>query len=139
MPIKYELDHEQSMKLFDAMAKIPKLSEELANKVLHGGGSQLMIQKIIDFTPVSKVDKKHAKSSKPLKDTMINLGFEIKTKGGAAKNKGSFGYLVFPNEGRGSSNPIAQRFFEKGMEQSNPEIFEQLLAALDEAHNIIGK
>ena len=61
MPIKYELDHEQSMKLFDAMAKIPKLSEELANKVLHGGGSQLMMQKIIDFTPVSKVDKKHAK------------------------------------------------------------------------------
>ena len=139
MPIKYELDHEQSMKLFEAMSKIPKLSEKLANKVLHGEGSKIMMQKIIDFIPVSKVDKKHAKSSKPLKDTLINLGFEIKTKGGAAKNKNSFVYLVFPNEGRGSSNPIAQRFFEKGMEQSNPEIFEQLLTALDEAHNIIGK
>ncbi len=139
MPIKYELDHEQSMKLFEAMSKIPKLSEKLANKVLHGEGSKIMMQKIIDFIPVSKVDKKHAKSSKPLKDTLITLGFEIKTKGGAAKNKNSFGYLVFPNEGRGSSNPIAQRFFEKGIEQSNPEIFEQLLTALDEAHNIIGK
>ena len=139
MTLKYELDHEQSIKLFDAMAKIPKLSEELANKVLHGEGSKIMMQKIIDFTPVSKVDKKHAKSSKPLKDTLINLGFEIKTKGGAAKNKNSFGYLVFPNEGRGRSNPIAQRFFEKGREQSNPEIFEQLLNALGEAHSIIGK
>lgn len=139
MTLKYELDHEQSIKLFDAMAKIPKLSEELANKVLHGEGSKIMMQKIIDFTPVSKVDKKHAKSSKPLKDTLINLGIEIKTKGGAAKNKNSFGYLVFPNEGRGRSNPIAQRFFEKGMEQSSPEIFEQLLNALDEAHSIIGK
>lgn len=137
--MKYELDHEQSLKLFEAMSKIPKLSEELANKVLHGDGSRLMMQKIIDFIPVSKVDKKHAKSSKPLKDMLINLGFEITTKGGAAKNKGSFGYLVFPNEGRGRSNPIEQRFFEKGMEQSNPEIFELLLVALDEAHEIIGK
>ena len=29
----------------------------------------------------------------------MNLGFRILARGGATNKKGSFGYLVFPNEG----------------------------------------
>lgn len=87
---------------------------------------------IIGFMPRSDRTKKHAKDSKPLDQEDINLGFRIFAKGGAAKNKGSFGYLVFPNEGRGPSNPIAQEFFEQGLESRLDKLTLIVLEALEE-------
>ena len=88
------------------------------------------MQAIIGFMPVSKREKRHAKHSNPLKERMFNLGFDIVAKGGAAKNKGSFGYLVFPNEGRGPHNPVAQEFFERGLASREEIILDYVIDEL---------
>ncbi|HEM3508247.1 TPA: hypothetical protein U1B31_002142, partial [Streptococcus suis] len=113
-----------------AMAKIPSKSEEVVNRVLLVRGTKEVMQSIIGFMPISKREKRHAKYSNPLKERMFNLGFDIVAKGGAAKNKGSFGYLVFPNEGRGTHNPIAQAFFERGLASREEIILDYVIDEL---------
>lgn len=130
MANKATLDFSRSEKLAEAMAKIPNESEKAVNRVLKSHGTKEVIQGIIGFMPVSKRDKKHAKYSNPLKEKMFNLGFDIVAKGGAAKNKNSFGYLVFPNEGRGPHNIVAQEFFERGLESREDIILDYVIDEL---------
>lgn len=133
--VKYSLDDSQAKQLAENMKLVPGKAERLVNETLKAKGMKMMIQEIIRFIPTSNANKRHAKNSNPLKGTMGNLGFVITTKGGAAKNKNSFGYLVFPNEGRGPHNYIAQHFFEKGAEASNGKILTEVIKALEEANN----
>lgn len=130
MANKATLDFSGSTRLLEAMKKVPEVSERVVNDVLKSRGTKEVIQAIIGFMPVSKRDKKHAKFSNPLKEVMFNLGFDIVAKGGAAKNKGSFGYLVFPNEGRGPHNPVAQAFFERGLESREDIILDYVIDEL---------
>lgn len=130
---KATLDYSASQKLLEAMAKVPERSEKLVNDVLRTSGTAAVMNSIIGFMPVSDRKKRHAKHSKPLKAVMFNLGFDIIAKGGAASNKNSFGYLVFPNEGRGSHNPVAQLFFERGLERVEDMVLDDVLAALQQA------
>lgn len=132
---QYELDFKKSQELEQAMKQIPDKAEKLVNEVLHTKGTKMMIQSIIGFMPVSNRDKNHAKTSNPLITDNFNLGFRTYAKGGAANKPGSFGYLVFPDEGRGSSNPIAQEFFQHGANYASDMILSQVLGALEEAHN----
>lgn len=134
--LRFELNDSQIQELENAMKKVPENVEQKVNSILHGKGCKEMMQSIIGFMPVSNRNKKHAKNSNPLGKEDINLGFRIFAKGGAANKKGSFGYLVFPNEGRGSSNPVAQKFFERGMESSSDRIMSDLLKALEEGAEI---
>lgn len=130
MANKATLDYSGSHRLVEAMSKIPSKSEEVVNRVLKNRGAKEVIQGIIGFMPVSKRNKNHAKFSNPLKEVMFNLGFDVIAKGGAAKNKGSYGYLVFPNEGRGPSNPVAQQFFEKGLASREDIILDYVIDEL---------
>lgn len=130
--MKFESKTHGQDELMQAMEKVPKRSEEIINKVLHSSGGKEVSMAIIGFMPRSDRTKKHAKDSKPLEQEDINLGFRIFAKGGAAKNKGSFGYLVFPNEGRGPSNPVAQEFFEQGLESRLDKLTLIVLEALEE-------
>lgn len=130
MANKATLDFSGSTRLLEAMKKVPEVSERVVNDVLKSRGTKEVMQAIIGFMPVSKRDKKHAKFSNPLKEVMFNLGFDIVAKGGAAKNKGSFGYLVFPNEGRGPHNPVAQAFFERGLESREDIILDYVIDEL---------
>lgn len=130
---KTTVDFSKSQKLADAMAKIPSRSEEVINRVLKSRGTREVMESIIHFMPVSRRDKEHAKHSEPLKERMINLGFDIVAKGGAANKRGSFGYLVFPNEGRGSHNPVAQEFFERGLDAKEDMLLDMLVDELVKA------
>ncbi|HFU4089536.1 TPA: hypothetical protein ACGO77_000133 [Streptococcus suis] len=130
MANKATLDFSGSTKLAEAMAKIPSKSEKVVNRVLLVSGTKEVMQAIIGFMPISKREKKHAKYSNPLKERMFNLGFDIVAKGGAANNKGSFGYLVFPNEGRGPHNPVAQEFFERGLASREEIILDYVIDEL---------
>lgn len=132
--IEFQLDDDQTKRLEEAMAKIGSESEDLVNKVLKTKGTKLMMQKIIEFMPQSSLNTRHAKQSNPLRNKMMNLGFETKSKGGAANKAGSFGYLVFPNEGRGPRNHVAQRFVERGAETANELILQELIDAIEKRH-----
>lgn len=137
--VDFKLDVSKSERLKEAMSQIAPLSEKLTNDVLKAKGTKKMIQAIVGFMPISRSKKaRHAKTSNSLAFRMGNLGFTIYARGGAANKAGSFGYLVFPNEGRGPRNPIAQRFFERGADSANEQILDDVISALQEAHKSLG-
>jgi len=130
---EYFLNFEKSNAIQNEMAKVPDKAEKAVNEVLHTVGAKEAMQQIINFMPMSNRNKKHAKTSNPLKADMMNLGFRVYARGGAAKNKGSFGYLVFPNDGIGPHNPFAEKFFEQGGDTASELIFKKIMNALEEA------
>jgi hypothetical protein len=135
--VKFELDYEAIKRLEMKMAKLPDRMERATNDVLHTDGIRIATEEITKLIPVStrkgKIrNKKHARHSNWSKSEKINLGFVIKARGGAANKKGSFGYLVFPNEGRGAHNPVEQRFMERGLEAATPRILAKLHEKIDQ-------
>lgn len=127
--ISFELDHKENERLIKAMEKVPEKAERLANQLLKTYGVPTLIKSIVGFIPISNRDKKHAKNSQPLKHELINLGFTVKA-------KPRFRYLVFPDQGIGRSNPIAQEFFVKGLESSSDQITNKVIEALEEANKL---
>lgn len=136
MSIRFELDSREVELLEQKMRRLPDKMEETINESLHTDGVAIATEEITNLIPSSQwknrsLNKAHARTSKWSKSEGHNLGFTIKSKGGAANKKGSFGYLVFPNEGRGSSNPVEQRFMERGMQKATPRILEKLNESID--------
>ncbi|MDF9457035.1 hypothetical protein ABR769_26270 [Bacillus cereus] len=132
----FELDYEAIEKLEEKMRVLPNKMEPTINTILHTDGIQIAIEEITKLIPVSRSkwsvrNKIHAKDSNWSKNEKLNLGFRILARGGAANKKGSFGYLVFPNEGRGSHNPLEQRFAERGIVNARPRILEELHKGVD--------
>lgn len=134
--MKYTLDTKGQDDLIKAMEATPRKVEATANKVLHTTGGKEVSMAIIGFMPRSNRNKKHAKDGDALNQEDLNLGFRIYARGGAARNKGSYGYLVFPNEGRGRSNPVARKFFEEGLESREDKLILIVLDALAEGTKI---
>lgn len=136
MSVRFEFDYRQIVQLEQKIARLPHRMEQVINSVLHTDGIELATTEITKLIPVSRWKNKvrnkvHAKNSTWSKDEKHNLGFAIKARGGAANKKGSFGYLVFPNEGRGDHNPLEQRFMETGLEKATSKIVEILNKKID--------
>ena len=132
MSVRYELDYSEVEKLEEKFRAVPDNIENIINGVLHKDGIKVTTTAITEEMPVSNRTKKHAKYSKWSRSTKENLGFVIKARGGASNKKGSYGYLVFPNEGRGPHNPLEQRFMEEGLEKSTPEVLRLLNEQIDQ-------
>lgn len=128
--VKFEVDQAQSEKLEELIRQLPNKAEEIINKYFEDKGAKNAIHSIIEFVPVSSRNKKHAKNSNPFKETFFNLGFEIETKGGAANKPNSFGYLAFPNDGRGKRNKVAQKFMQQGILKESDVIIDDLAELL---------
>lgn len=127
----YNLDYAAIEQLEEKMRMLPNKMEPVINTILHTEGIRVATEEITKLIPVSRSkwsvrNKIHAKESNWSKSEKLNLGFKIVTRGGAANKKGSFGYLVFPNEGRGSHNRFEQRFAERGLMNATPKILEEL-------------
>ncbi|MBC2048207.1 hypothetical protein HCB37_04105 [Listeria booriae] len=145
MSAKWELESSDVDRLFDVMARLPNRSEEVINRSLNYKGAPLVIKNIEKRLNISKdwkgrvLNKKHAKGSNPFIHRMENLGFEVVSRGGAANKRGSYGYLVFPDEGRGAHNHVAQNFMQEGLNESVPEIVEQIEKdVLEEINRTLG-
>ena len=137
MVAKFQFDYSQITELENKIERLPRRLDSMINEVLHSDGVEITTKEITDELPVSHWkgqvrNKIHAKNSKWSTSEEHHLGFTVKTAGGAAKNPGSFGYLVFPNEGRGPSNFIEQRFMELGLAKAVPKIVERLNRKIDE-------
>ncbi|HHB1770522.1 TPA: hypothetical protein ACOQ31_005474 [Bacillus cereus] len=132
----FEVDYAAIEKLEEKMRMLPNKMEPTVNTILHTDGIQIATEEITKLIPVSRSkwsvrNKTHAKNSNWSKSEKMNLGFKVMARGGAANKKGSFGYLVFPNEGRGSHNPLEQRFAERGIMNAKPKIIEKLHKGVD--------
>ncbi|NMH67291.1 hypothetical protein HF072_00540 [Bacillus sp. RO3] len=130
--VKFEIYDGQIEKFLKKLKGLPGNVEEVINGILHKQGIDIATAEITRFMPVSGANKKHAKKSNWSKSTKGNLEFTIKARGGAANKRGSFGYLVFPNEGRGPHNPLEQRFMERGAKSATSPILNKLNKAVDE-------
>lgn len=125
--VNFRLDAEDVKRLEAAMAEIPNKAEKAINEVLWDQGIETLTDDVTRFIPMSKGSKaRHARSSDWSKSTTFNLGFLMVSKGGAAKNKSSFGYLIFPDEGRGIKNNYAYDFTGKGQNMAQPKIMDML-------------
>lgn len=124
--MKLEIDSRDLERLEQNLSKLGDEAEPTVNEILHGMGVETVTRDVTNLLPVSSRNKKHAKFSKPFTHDPENLGFIFKTKGGAAKNKTSWGYLVFPDEGRGPRNPVEQDFTGRGIDKAKPKIIDEL-------------
>jgi hypothetical protein len=135
---KFNLNYDDIIELERKLGRLPRKMERVMSESLHSDGIEIATEEITKQIPISAPRKRrepkiHAKLTKWSKSEEHNLGFTIKSKGGAANKPGSFGYLVFPNEGRGSSNPLEQRFMEKGLENAKPKILHRLSKRIEKA------
>ena len=122
--------------LSELIRQLPNRAEKAINQVLHTEGVEIAAKEMTNLIPVSRQSKKHAKNSKWYTSKVGNLEFIVKSRGGAANNKGSFGYLVFPDEGRGPNNPLEQDFSGRSLQRSTPKILDKLHGALN---NLLGE
>lgn len=125
----WEVEFAPIDKLIDKMKEIPEQSEKILNKVLHTKSTNDVVRSIITGIPISEVknrlmNKRHAKSSNPLKTETENLGFKVRP-------KKSFEYLKYPDLGIGKSrNNVPEEFMRKGMENEVERISDDLMIAL---------
>ncbi|WLR44479.1 hypothetical protein LC087_19450 (plasmid) [Bacillus carboniphilus] len=131
MVAKFECNY----KLLDLEVKLKQVqdgAEKTLNDVLHGEAIEMTAKEITKFIPISRDEdgvvrtKRHAKQVDWWDSDKHNLGFTIKAKGGASNKPGSFGYLVFPEEGRGPYNHIEQEFMKTGLEKVTGKIIDRL-------------
>lgn len=128
--MKVEIDSRDVERLEKNLSKLGDEAESTVNNVLHDFGVNTVKKDVTVLLPVSVRNKKHAKFSDPFTHEPENLGFIFKTKGGAAKNKTSWGYLVFPDEGRGPRNPVEQDFTGRGVNTARPKIIDELAESI---------
>ncbi|MHA7139796.1 hypothetical protein ACRTEV_21430 [Rossellomorea arthrocnemi] len=131
MSVRFQFDYREVDALLEKFKRLPDNVEKTINSVLHSFGVKEVVKHITQDMPMSRGDKRHAKLSDWSKSENGNLEFTIKAKGGAANKPGSFGYLVFPNEGRGPSNPLEQRFMESGLYKSTSPVLEEINKEVD--------
>ncbi|GAF63646.1 hypothetical protein BTS2_0537 [Bacillus sp. TS-2] len=133
---KFEIDFSEIELLEEKFSRLPDNVEQTVNTYLHKEGVEHTTKDITAIIPVSRPTKRgklksHAKFSKWSTDEKENLGFSVKSRGGAANRPGSYSYLVFPNEGRGPRNHRAQEFMERGLDRSTPRIINGLNDEID--------
>lgn len=129
MAVSFEVDSLAIQRLSEAIERLPNKAESVINNTLKTKVSARITDRITPLIPISRErhgggtrNKKHARNVKwSTKEQKENLSITVKSKGGAANKVGSFGYLVFPNEGRGKYNTRSIEFMETGLKLSTPD------------------
>jgi len=120
MTVRFEIDYKEVEQLKEKFAQIPDKVEDKVNEVLHNYGVEAVKDRIVDRLPVSNVDKKHAKNSKPLRHKTFNLGFEVVP-------KKPYRYLVFPDQALGTSvGNRPDEFMQEGLNTSTDPILQEI-------------
>lgn len=86
----------------------------------------------VSNAPGSEISRRgfpHAKLTESIEGKDYNLAIEVRTRAyrSGAKGKGNaYGYLVFPNEGRGPYNKVKQDFTGKTIEKNKKPILNSM-------------
>lgn len=101
--------------------------EKIINDYLHNEAPKRINPSIVGLVPVSDRLKKHAKNSNPFgRQENYNLAVKLIT-------SKEFNYLVFPDEGLGTSkNNIALDFTGRGLEAETPTLIDEMTARIQE-------
>lgn len=133
MRADFEFNHSEFDRLQENISRLGDKAEETMNKSLAERVEEAIVPRITSLIPISRNpngrgirDKVHARNLVWHKKELGNLSVTIKSRGGAANKRGSLGYLVFPDEGRGSSNPVAHEFMARGLDEGTPDLVDGL-------------
>lgn len=123
--ITYTLDQNDFNELLKLTQKNGAEVEKIINDYLHNEAPRKIKSSITGLVPVSDRKKKHAKFSDPFqRQQNFNLAVKIIT----AKE---FNYLVFPDEGLGTSiGNIPQNFTGRGLEAVTSELIDDMTAKI---------
>jgi hypothetical protein len=96
--------------------------EKVLNDYIHNEAPKTITPSIVGLVPVSDRSKKHAKNSNPFgRQENYNLAVKIIT-------SKQFNYLVFPDEGLGTSHENQpQDFTGRGLEATLPDLLDEMM------------
>lgn len=137
----YRKDHlsvtyDDSIELEQKLKALPGKAEYETNNYLWSKAGDILEKGVYKRMPRSKykkygTPKTHAKDTESLEIIRYNLGVKVQTK--IKPKSKDFGYLIFPNEGRGikQKNKGAQEFFDKTLESETNKITDGLINHLN--------
>lgn len=117
---------------------LPNTAEFEINNYMWSEASKILEKEVYKRMPLSKYEhftkgapKTHAKQSESLEQVRYQLGIKIQTK--IRPRSKDFGYLIFPDEGRGirQRKKGKQEFFNKALESENSKITKGLTSHLN--------
>lgn len=133
------IDYTKIVKFEERFKALPKKSEYEMNNYLWNKGGTIFEQQVYknmprsnkDKSKVKKAPKLHAKDVESLDKITFNLGVKIQTH--LKPSSKDFGYLIFPDEGRGKHQRRKgeQAFFRKALETKTDEVVDGLLNHLN--------
>lgn len=133
------IDFSKVKKFQERWNALPKKSEYEANNYLWNEGGDVFKTQVLKFMPrsnkdkskVKKAPKVHAKDVESLDKIPFNLGIKVQTK--LKPSSKDFGYLIFPDEGRGKHQKRKgkQAFFGRALETKTDEVGDGLLGHLN--------
>lgn len=133
------LDFNELIKFEEKIKALPKKAEYEINNYLWNNAGNILKKQVYANMPRSNKNKSkvkdapkvHAKDVESLDKATFNLGIRVLTH--LKPKSKDFGYLIFPDEGRGlrQKRKGAQEFFSRALENKTDEIAEGLLNHLD--------
>ena len=133
------LDYSKIVRFEERFKALPKKSEYEMNNYLWNEGGNILKNQVYKNMPRSSKDKSkvknaprvHAKDVESLDKIPFSLGIKVQTH--LRPSSKDFGYLIFPDEGRGKHQRRKgeQAFFGKALETKTDEVAEGLLSHLN--------
>lgn len=137
-----ELNYEYSKRLEEKLRLLPVKGEYEVNSYLWNDASQVLKKDVYKRMPISSenkvkirrkdiVPRSHAKEDNDsIQEIRYNLGIKIQTR--VKPKLKDYGYLIFPNEGRGirQRKKGKQEFFDKSLENNIEKIENGLIEHL---------
>lgn len=133
------LDFKDIQNLEKKIKVLPNKAEYEINNYLWNEAGNILKKQVYANMPkssknksrVKKAPKVHAKDAESLDKITFNLGIKVQTH--LKPKSKDFGYLIFPDEGRGKRQKRkgAQEFFGKALKSKTNEVAEGLLKHLN--------
>lgn len=132
------IDFSDNLELLEKMKKIGPKAEYVINSYLWDEAGKILEKDVYKRMPRSnskhynpKQPKTHARDTESLEIVKYNLGVKVQTK--TKPRSKDFGYLIFPDEGRGirQKKKGSQEFFGKSLEANEDKITKELLEKIN--------
>ena len=132
------LDYKSLIKFEEKLKLLPQRAEYEVNNYLWSEAGNVLEKEVYRRMPRSHYEhyskgkpKSHAKDSESLEIIRYNLGVKVQTK--IKPKLRDFGYLIFPDEGRGirQLKKGKQEFFGKSLDSKNNQIVDGLVDHLN--------
>ena len=133
----FTIDSKDLEKLQQKLAMLPNTAEYELNNYFWNEAGDILRRKVMQNMPRSNRDKSnykngpktHAKDDESLEKITYNLGIKVQTK--LKPRLKDFGYLIFPDEGRGKHQSRSQEFFHKSLESETDKLEKGLVEHLN--------